>query len=283
MRRSGLGLGLAATTVATVALGLFVNWASEDGPDRWTWTIAALAVAGLAGILATPQLAARILRRRAVDINIAKPRHLQVQPVGACWALPGPLTRADAGRATKAARSKRSPGDGYRAIDRYLYDLGGAEVNVTERRITLQGAELPAVVTAMRADVRARTNVLTGTFVTVGLGGGEEPLRMEMDLDSDQPASAWFENQVITVSPGESIVVHLRATAVASSVTWDLLIDFVVAGRTWTERLRSEDFLLRTTGLPCHTSTHECYDSSCTTHENYQVHAHIGSQELVIS
>lgn len=135
----------------------------------------------------------------------------------------------------------------------------------------------------MRAEVRARTNVLTGTFVTVGLGGGEEPLRMELDLDSDQPASAWFENQVITVSPGESVVVHLRATAVASSVTWDLLIDFVVAGRTRTERLRSEDFLLRTTGLPCHISTFECYESGCTTHENYQVHAYIGRQELVIS
>jgi hypothetical protein len=269
--------------MATVALGLFVNWASEDGPNRWVWVIVALATACFAGLLATPRLAAQILGRRAVDINIAKPRHLHVQQVGACWALPDPLTRADAERATKAARSKRSPRDGYRAIDRCLYDLGGAEVNVTERRITFQGAELPAVVTAMRAEIRERTSVLTGTFVTVGLGGGEEPLRVELDLDSDHPASPWFDQHVITLSPGESVVVHVTATAVASSVTWDLLIDFVVAGRTRTERLRSEDFLLRTTGLPCHTDTHECYDSDCITHENYQVHAYIGRQALVIN
>jgi hypothetical protein len=271
-----------ATAVATVALGLFTNWASEEGPNRWVWVAAALATAVLVGLFAAPQLIARLLRRHPVDINVAELRSLGVERMGACWALPVPLRRPDAERATRAARAAADLRKGYDVLGRFLYDSGGAEVNVTARRITFQGTDLPVVIAGMRADVRTRTEVLKGTFVTVGLGGGEKLIVLELDLDEDRPTAGYFEDHVITVSPGESVVIELRATAVRSAVTWDLLIDFVVAGKARTDRLRSEDFLLRTTGLPCHESTHQCHDSGCTTEENYQASAHIGRGELVI-
>ncbi|OIJ63424.1 hypothetical protein WN71_034245 [Streptomyces mangrovisoli] len=113
--------------------------------------------------------------------------------------------------------------------------------------ITFQGAGQPTTITGMRARVLSRTEALTGTVIVAGLGGSDEIVCVGMNLDDEFPAVDHLVSNIINIAADETVVVGLHATAMLATVTWDLEIDFVTAGKLKTVTVRSKDALLRTT------------------------------------
>ncbi|MFH8796919.1 hypothetical protein [Streptomyces sp. NPDC017941] len=245
----GTGLKLIVAASGTVALGLFTNWASEESPGRWWWAGAAMAAAVLLGFLAAPGLIRKLFRRRPVDLHVAYPVVRAAQRGGAWWALPLPLDTQALEKLNRnidfSDSASVSPDV---QLTRWVYANQGGDVGRSHRRIVIQGAGQAATITGMRARVLARSAVLNGTFIAAGLGGGLDPIQVDMDLDSDHPDAAYFSSQVITIAADETVVVDLYAEASRSTVTWDLEIDFVVSGNLRTITVPSRNSCLRTSG-----------------------------------
>ncbi|GAA2931172.1 MULTISPECIES: hypothetical protein [Streptomyces] len=245
----GTGLKLLVAAAGTVALGLFTNWASEENPNRWWWVGAAIGSAVLLGALATPGLTRKIFRRRPVDLHIAFPEIMSAQRGGAWWALPDPLDTQELDKLHEDIDfSDSAPVPSDVQLTRWVYANQGADVGRSHRRIVIQGAGQAATITGMRARIVTRSAVLSGTFIAAGLGGGLDPIRVDIDLDSDRPSAAYFSSRVITIAPDETVVIDLHAEANRSTVTWDLEIDFVVSGVLRTDTVPSKSACLRTTG-----------------------------------
>ncbi|MFE5894894.1 hypothetical protein ACFQ6E_39060 [Streptomyces sp. NPDC056462] len=234
---------LVTAAMATVALGLFTNWASEESAQRWWWTAAAGASALLVGAVATPGIARTVLRRRPVDMHLALPR-ITARRSGAHWALPGPLQGQDLERANRELDLTNI----YDELTPWVYARGGADVGLVGRRITFQGAGQPATITGMRARILTRSPILAGTIVVVGLGGGDDTLSVSMNLDEDDPTADYFSSHVVNIAADETVVVDLYTRISSSTATWDLEIDFVVQGRLRTVTVPSKDACMRITG-----------------------------------
>lgn len=267
MRSTGPQLLLGA--LATVAAGLFTNAASEDTPHRWWWAAAAVGSTLVIGVVAAPGVHRLLFRRSPVDLHIALPHLLSADRGASWWALPVPLRPAELDEANRTAGPAGGAEWDHR-LTRWVYERGGADIAQSVRRLTFQGVDRPVTIAGMRARVLDRTAVLSGTYVGVGLGGDEPPVRVDIDLDEDHPAAGFFADRVITIAPDENVVVDLVATANRSTVTWDLEIDFVAAGVRRTMTLRSGKHFLRTTGLRGTRVWHERPDG-------YSVNEHYGT------
>jgi hypothetical protein len=245
----GTGVKLIVAAAGTVALGLFTNWASEENPNRWWWAGAAVVSAALLGTFTTPGLTRKLFRRRPVNLHIAFPEIRDAQRAGAWRALPVPVDAQALGKLNQHIDfSDSAPVSSDVQLTRWVYANQGADVGQSHRRIVIQGAGQAATITGMRAQIVARSAVFGGTFIATGLGGGLDPIRIEIDLDDDQPSAAYFSSRVITIAPDETVVVDLCAEANRSTVTWNLEIDFVVSGNLRTDTVPSKSACLRTTG-----------------------------------
>jgi hypothetical protein len=143
------------------------------------------------------------------------------------------------------------PSDRFDVLGAWIYDNGGAEVQRSSRRITLEGIDQKVVITGMRARVKTRAPVLSGGFLGIlgGRGGGQGMIPVTLDLDQPDPVAPFFRDSVIAIGAHESVAIDLEASADDSTVTWDLVIDFIVGGAHRTMTISADSANLRTTGL----------------------------------
>jgi hypothetical protein len=125
-----------------------------------------------------------------------------------------------------------APQDRGEDFDAWLKRHGAADLQSTGLRLTFQGIDQKVAITGIRAIVRKRTEVFDGAYLNVDKGGGEEPpITMDLPLDQSVPEAPYFVKKVITVAEDETVTVDLWAHALKSFVSWDLVVDFVVAGK----------------------------------------------------
>ena len=166
-----------------------------------------------------------------------------VQQLGGWYALPRRMSSKDTAAMTAAMRRSSD------ALHTWIYDQGGADVHLTQRRITFQGIDENLVITGMHARVIARGPVLCGGVVLDSLGGAGAPFQATLNLDDPLPSAPEFASKIITLAPGEIAVVDVYASAARYSVTWDLVVDFSVGGHVQEMTIYSKTPHERTTGI----------------------------------
>ncbi|MDQ1744527.1 MAG: hypothetical protein QOE23_2866 [Pseudonocardiales bacterium] len=171
----------------------------------------------------------------------------KVETLAAWYALPSRINQSDLAGLSAVPHT---PADIYR----WVYDHGGAEVIRTERRIVFQGPDEPVVITGIRAIILERKPSLCGGFLGTGLGGTTVPLKASLDLDSPAPSAPEFGDKVINLAPGEQATLDLTATALRSTVTWDLGVAYTIGGQAQEMILHADTLHFRTTGQAGSTS-----------------------------
>ena len=178
--------------------------------------------------------------------SVASPQGSAYQEGALEWALPSAITRGDLDRLNSVIKGG-DDGDAAR-IGRWVRENGGADVGETKLRITLQGIDQKTVVTGLHAKIRDRTDILTGGYITVDKGAPVDPVKVILDLDRRRPSAAYFSNKVITIAADETVVIDLTATALQSTVTWDIELDLIVTGKKRTVTVKANSAHFRTTG-----------------------------------
>ena len=244
----GLGVGLTALVEITIPAGL-------------RWVMGAVVTAMIMALF-SPLYLPRLLNainpnRNPVDLNVDAVQRasaveqipgLEVEKLGSWWAFPEEITQHDIDALNSIIGDIDDFREQERVLSSWVYQHGGADIPETKRRLTLQGVDQSVVVTGVRAKVLKREAVLEGGFLAVGLGGAESPRDIALDLDSRAPSAPFFADEVITIKPGETEVLDVIASVTNSTVTWDLIIDFVVAGRPRVATIAADSARLRTTG-----------------------------------
>jgi hypothetical protein len=165
------------------------------------------------------------------------------------WVLRSPITQSDID-AMNNEISQYSPHDQTEAFDAFIKSRGAADAHETPLRLTLQGVDQKVSITGMHANVRERAPMFAGTFIATGQGGEGSPISVDLPLDGPNPTAAYFASKVITVGADETVTIDLHASAQSSFVSWDLVIDFVVAGQTRPVVVQPPYGHFRTSGIP---------------------------------
>jgi hypothetical protein len=161
---------------------------------------------------------------------------------------------------------KRYSGQGPEALDGWLKSRGAADAGTTALRLTLQGIDQKVSIAGMRAVIRERSALFDGGLLFNGLGGEESPIVVNLQLDGPTARAPYFTNHVITIGQDETATVDLYAVAARSFVSWDLEIDFVVAGKTRSTVVQPPYGHFRTSAIP------DAPDGNLPEHYDYRAH-----------
>lgn len=163
------------------------------------------------------------------------------------WALPSKLQERQAASITAAAVDSDGGVDPDK-LGRWIRENGGADIDETIVRLTLQGIDQNVALTGLRAEIINRTPTMNGAYIPGdGSGGVNDPIKIALDLDQNRPTAAFFNDKAVTIAAGETVILDITAKVTSSTVTWDIALDFVVAGKKRTVIAKANSAHFRTT------------------------------------
>jgi hypothetical protein len=168
------------------------------------------------------------------------------------WAIPDTLSPTSAAAriiiSSHSVSGYETPDSYIDRFDNWVFAHGGATVGVTYLRLTLTGGSQPTVIQSVCAHIIKRTKILTGTLFFKG-AQGNEPVETTLNLDSSEPCANYFKGHYLPLSPGQSAVVNISATAHSDTVSWDLFLDATVNGKQKFIPVGSNEVLRTTAAL----------------------------------
>ncbi|GHG44963.1 hypothetical protein ACHL6L_39705 [Amycolatopsis sp. A24] len=128
---------------------------------------------------------------------------------------------------------------------------GSFDVGAIRATVVVQAIDQPVRVVGVKALVEKKSAPLSATILYTPPDGSDEVEKADLDLDAQHPAAPVFAQKTISLQPGESTVLDVRASATRFAVVWRIGVDVVADGLAQTVTIGNLDSgPFRTTGLP---------------------------------
>lgn len=164
---------------------------------------------------------------------------------------------------TDLPRSSRPSKDaGITEVRAWLKSHGAVDVGESHLRMAIRGiGRHPTLISSMRARIVSRAPVIDNILVTAPSAGASDTIKIGFDLDSERPVALrndsatgefgdrYFDDNFITVNPGEIVVFDIVGRAGVATYNWMIELDIQYQDGEETVAVDFGDSHLRTTAF----------------------------------